>query len=536
MKYFKDSTSKFNWDNASYSFGKREVLDGYTESPIGHHRLASDEMKESEYFMQYVHRYKLHKIALRTPVGYRITYGLAEDIWNNSLGINAPTVNLTNEINGKLVNYLKSRNWFTAVEKMTAFTLEQGEAILLLYTDDVESQRDFDSWESEVDENAEILQYEAVNRINYRILEWTENGEPLYYDVMIKGGSGGVHGPGVRSLRVHASRVLRFSDKDIYQRGYGFARLNISYDSIVILSNIIKGTGEAAYRWGTGHPLILTKDVTDDTQLNKLKNAIGTPTRRSWHILPSEYIDRFDLIGQAGQMLNFKALADIVIDQIIIASKIPRPILLGEVAGVVQGSEINERSYFAVLDEFHTNLEPFVRRCFERDVNIKKLLSPLKGKWELDWGIREVLNRIDQAKLDQMHISNTLALTSIITVNEARARMGMEPLPDLRGEIVLGVGPPPGSIPEENTNPTDENNTAKETTKTTEKQEKNPKDLEKDKNIKNPQNKLRENKSKIADSLKRLRDSHSVNEICDLFHITKKTFYKILKQAEENEI
>lgn len=535
---FKDSNDMFNGLGITYD--SREFLDGYTEGPFSHDRWTTESERENEYFMQYVHQWKLHMIALRTAVGNRITYGLAEDVWNNKLGIISDYVDTTKEINDKLIDYLHSRNWFLAMEKLTAFKKEQGEAILLLYTEDT-MQKGFDAWDQPVDENSEILKYEAVNKVNYRIVEWDDFGEPKNYQIMIKGPTGTTsYGPATRSIRVDGSRVIRDISKDIYQRGFGYPDLAVSYDSIVILSNIIKGTGEAAFRWGTGHPLILTKDIRDETQLNKLKRAIGTPTRRSWHILPSEYIDRFDLVGQAGQMLNFKALADIVIDQIIIATKIPRPILLGEVAGVVQGSEVNERSYFAVLDEIHDNLEGVVRHCFSRDVNIRKLLKPLNGKWELSWGIREVLNKVDQAKLDQMYISNTLALTSIITVNEARDRMGMQPLPleDLRGEMILGVGLPitEADLIAAEASQSDETNTASEKSKSTDKQEKNPKDLNKDKTTQNPKNKLRENKSKVADSLKMLRDSYSVNEICDMFSIGKQTFYKLLKKAEENEV
>ncbi|GAG45149.1 unnamed protein product, partial [marine sediment metagenome] len=115
-------------------------------------------------------------------------------------------------------------------------------------------------------------------------------------------------------IRVHASRMMRYTLHELYQRAWGYPRLGVVYDSIVILTNIVKSAGEAAFRWGTGHPLILTKDILEDDEIAKFKAAIGTPTRRSWHVLPSEWIESWEMKGQAGMMLNLKALSDIALE------------------------------------------------------------------------------------------------------------------------------------------------------------------------------------------------------------------------------
>lgn len=496
-------------------------LDGYVEGPFAHGEYATSTQRENEYFMQRVLPRKLHRIALRTPVGYRITYGLAEDVWNNRLGIKVPyDKELAENINKQLTDYLKSRNFFEEMEKLTGAALEQGEAILLLYTEDIETLDDFNM---PVSDTMEILEVEAINKLHYDIRHRADDGTPQKYGVDIKIKNG------IQTIPVDATRVLRFTDKDLQERGFGYPKLAVAYDAIVILSNIIKATGEGAYRWGTGHPLILTKDITDDTQLDKLKDSIGTPTRRSWHILPSEYIDRFDLIGEAGQMLNFRALADIVIDQIVIATKIPRPILTSQVTGVTKGSEVNERSFFAVLDEHHTNLEPFVRKFFARDINIVKMLNGLEY-WELDWGIREVMSKLDQITLRQKEISTALALTSIATVNEVRHELGYPPIPDLRGEVVLGVGFPPDAYP------ADEANNAKEEARGAEKSAARDKDLEKDKTIQNAAVKMRENKASLKDSFAEIRKKYSLNELADMFSMSKTTLRKFEKIIEENEL
>ena len=71
-----------------YFYDKK--FDGYTANPLAQYKEATDVEKENEYFMQYVYPEKLHIVSLRTPIGFRLTYGYAKDFWNNDLGIRIP--------------------------------------------------------------------------------------------------------------------------------------------------------------------------------------------------------------------------------------------------------------------------------------------------------------------------------------------------------------------------------------------------------------------------------------------------------------
>jgi len=413
--------------------GYKNLKDGYTENPFGHYKNASDTSIENEYFMQWVFPLKLHRMALRTAAGFRICYKQAEDIWNNNLGIKTPEDKKKAEaVNRELVPYLRSRKWFKEMEKLSAYHIEQGESILLLYYKD---QGDIFDYMKPVLDTDEILGVEAFNLIDYWIPEFDKKGEPARYEITVK--TGDTFNSYMR-VPVHPSRVIRFTNPNIEYRWLGYSDLAAVYDAINILSTILKASGEAAFRWSTGHPVIFTKDLFTEGDLTKLKAAIGDFTRRSWHMIPMEYVDRIDLMGQAGSMLNLKALADIALDQIIIGTGMPRPILLGEVAGVVSGSEVNERSYFSLLDRRHTELESFIYKYFEKDINIQKLLHGI-DYFELDWGIREVLNKLDQADLEQKMYANALALAPICTLDECRELAGFGPLGDEAGGNLLAA-------------------------------------------------------------------------------------------------
>ena len=421
--------------------------DGYTENPLAHHLNSSDADRESEYFMQWVYPQKLHRVALRTPLGWRLTYGYARDVWNNTLAIKIPDEHETSDkINKKLIPYLRSRKWFREMEKLTAFEKEQGEAILLCYYKD---GGNIASFKNKMTLNDEIVEVEAISPLDYYIDQW-KRGEPQNYRIGVKSGMG--ISRAIQWIDVHPSRVIRKTGDEVEFRYQGYSDLAPVYDPIVVLSTILKAAGEAAFRWGTGHPVFFTKGLVTTAEYEELESKLQDITRRSWHMVPMEIIDHIDMLGQAGSMLNIKSLADIAIEQVIMATGFPKAILLGESAGVISGSEVNERAYFALLDTDHSELEPVVREYFRRDRNVRTLFKSIgkleltpadkEGYYELDWGIRQVLNKKDQMEFEQKQIANSLALTQVLTVDEVRERMGYKPIgPDNYGDVVQGLEP-----------------------------------------------------------------------------------------------
>lgn len=522
------NTTTINSDYLHVLDGYAKLHDGYTENPFAHYENVNENYLEDEYFMQWVFPEKLHRIALRTASGYRIVYKQAEDIWNNNIGIRIEDdQKRAKSINKRLVPYLRSRKWFREMQKLTAFYIEQGEGILLLYYKD---QGRVEAYKNPVSKTDEILGVEAFNVMDYYIPEYDKYGEPKYYEITVR--AGGEMNSYIR-VRVHPSRVIRFTDQNVEFRWRGYSDLAAIYDAINVLSSILKATGEAAFRWSTGHPVIFTKDLFTEADLQKIANAIGDFTRRSWHMIPSEYVDRIDLMGQAGSMLNLKALADICIDQIVIGSAFPRSILLGEVAGVM-GSEVEERSYFALLDRRHTQLEWFVEEYFSRDINVQKLVYDLD--YELDWGIREVINKMDQAELRQKEISNALALMQICTINECREVAGYDKLPEEEGgEIILPVFEAELQIMQlemqaqiaeqqakmkENPDAT----SAKQKAGSTEKKSQTGHSLDK------------KGKGGLKDAMEELLREKSVSQICREWHIHDSTFRKIYERIKKLEV
>lgn len=506
--------------------GYKRLKDGYTENPFGHYKDPNSSLIEGEYFMQWIFPLKLHRIALRTATGYKIVYKQAEDIWNNNLGIKIPDDKKKAEkINRQLIPYLRSRKWFKEMEKLSAYFIEQGESIMLLYYDD---QGSIENYINPPPKNAEILRVEAFNILDYHIPNFDEKGDPALYEITVKTGDSW---NAYLRIPVHADRVIRFCGPNVYNRWEGYSDIAAIYDAINILSTILKASGEAAFRWSTGHPVIFTKDLFTESDLEKLKDSIGDFTRRSWHMIPSEYVDRIDLMGQAGSMLNLKSLADIAIDQIVIGSGFPRPILLGEVAGVVSGSEVNERTYFALLDRRHTELESMIYTYIEKDINIQKMLNGVEY-FELDWGIREVLNKMDEAELTQKRFANALALMQICTIDECREVAGYEPIGGEEGEIIIPLFElelqmlqieAAAQQAEMQSKENVESTSAKQSVNTTKKKSETGHALDK------------KGSGKMKDAFDSLLQKKSISEISRDWGVQHATIRKILKKIKEEE-
>jgi len=495
------------------------ILDGWAEGPYGHGKYASSTDRENEYFFQWIHPMKLRRLALKLPIAYRCTHGLADDLINDDMGILIPdNPEETKKRNKLLKAHLRHLGWIREMRKFTGFLEEQGESIFhLIFNEPTDDNYEY--LEMPIHENQEIVGIEAFNRVDYNIIKWDDTGQPEIYNIKVKNkNSFGSH-----YVRVHGSRVMRYTNKELNERETGYPILAVIYDTAIVILNIVKACGEAAYRWGTGHPLILTKNITEDVERDRIKKMIGIPTRRSWHILPSEFIQEFKLIGQAGEMLNLDALKVIAMEQIIAATKIPKAVFAGEVQ--VATGEVEDRSYFGKLYEHHVGLAPFVRRLFGRDVNIRRILNGVEDVYEIDWGVRQVLNKLDEQEYRQRGISIAIAATTLCTIDECRGMIDMPPLGGEEGEIILGLLPFYA----------DEANNAKEEVKSTKDQSIRGKDLEKDKSRQGT-NTLRENKKRVKDALNNLRKGYNnMEEFSKALGVSPNSFYKIMDAIDQND-
>lgn len=376
------------------------------------------------YYLDDPTEFELQNTARNTEIGYRLTYGFAGDAWNNKFKLKFLTSELNQDemrkMNTEITEHLLKIKFYQEFEKATAFNYEQGEALIIPYRKG-EPLTATDALKTPPDITKEVVRVEAINKLDYNIPRIKEFGDPEYYNI-----SFWKEGVGKPRYIVNMQRALRIRLMNIdYDQYRGQSALKACFASIQILLNIIRSAGNAAFRWGLGIPAIFTKNVKEK-QVSGIKTKIGDPTQQKWMILPSENVDRIEMLGLQGSMMNLGDLADLVIDQIVAVSQIPRPILLGETAGVISGSEVNERAYFAILDKAHTKLEAIIREYFEIDPTIKKIIG--NTKYEIDWGLRQVLTKPEEADLAMKKANVATSMMNFATLREVREYYGLPEL------------------------------------------------------------------------------------------------------------
>lgn len=402
------------------------------EGPFDHGKRGSP----SEYFMPtHIHPFKLAMVARFTALGWRICYEFAQDCWVAGLGvrlIGEEMVKITREVNIELKKIFREINYVEKLELGTGFSREQGQALMVLYyegemassigkkdgRDIPDAITAFKYMSKPAPKGKNVVKIEAFNRQYYHVSKDDGKGNPTEFKISIYLGKY----RGRAQIPIHHSRCVWIRRSDVERDFEAHSVIEPCYSELIIITNILKACGEIAFRWGTGHPVILTKGLSPQ-QADVFKRLLGNPIRQDWHVFPSEMVEAFDLISQKSGMVDLPALGDFVIGLVVASSTIPRPILMGEVSGVVTGGEVNERSYFALLDKEHSNLEPVNVEMFEKIPQIATLLAPYM--FEFDWGIRQSMSEMEQIDIETKKIANVISkISTFLPLNQGLNELG----------------------------------------------------------------------------------------------------------------
>ncbi len=411
------------------------------EGPFDHARQGSP----SEYFMPYhISSYKLAMLARFTALGWRICYEFAQDTWHAGLGVKLLGEGLerkNREINKNLKQIFRELSFIEKMELGTGFRREQGHSLAVLYYEGemassigTESTKKkgigdmitaFKYLSDPAPEDRKVAKIEIFNRQYYFISKDDGKGNPLEFKVSIYLGKFS----GRPQIPIHHSRCVWFRGTDVERDFEAHSTIEPCYNELVITTNNLKSCVEIAFRWGTGHPVIFTKGLSPD-QSEVFKRLLGNPIRKDWHVFPTEMVEAFDLISQKSGMVDLPALGDFVIGLVVASTGIPRPILMGEVSGVVTGGEVNERSYFALLDKEHSNLEPAMVELFEKIPQIRSLLW--RYDFEFDWGIRQTMSEMEQIDVETKKIANIISkISTFLPLNQGLNELGYPRLEDM---------------------------------------------------------------------------------------------------------
>ena len=365
------------------------------------------------YFASKPKQYDLWRMSRYNPIGHRIVWGFTGDVWNNNFGLEYNKVDKLeqDERNAKMEEHFREIGFWDEWYKATGFDREQGESIIIVFREGV----GIDGLQEPANIDKAVIKLETIAKQDYTI---TTHKGISYYRINFYRQETNM----TQVMFVHTSNAERITVRKYdYEQYSGASALEPVFGDLQVLSNITRAIGEAMYRWGPGKPAIFIKQGAE-RKLKEIMQLIGNPTLQTWHLFPENWVSKIQMLGLEGTMPDMANIAGVIIENLSGGSEIPSPILMGRVAGVVEGSQVNERSYFSKLDKYHNKLDTFVNKYFLKDPFMVDLIG--SDTYKIDWGLQYVMSVEDKTKFDQARALLGQSLSATHTLNEVRVKQG----------------------------------------------------------------------------------------------------------------
>jgi len=367
-----------DYRGVKYAGSGQKFADGNVmmEGPLDH---ASNQGPTERFMQLWIDPYKFAILARFTSIGQRITYAVYEDAWAGGLSLNLRGKDMDEkqqEINEKLHAHWSKIGLQEVWELAGGYKREGGDSIIVLHFEGEIAAKvgksssgvnihNFGYMERQAPRK-NVAALDAYSKLDYTVLEDDGKGHPYMYQITLFLGKM----TGSQIVNVHHSRVIQLKRQKTERSFEGTSVQQACYNEEVIVTMILKAMGEIAFRWSYGKPVIMTKGM-NDTLLASFKNVIGNPTRDAWHIFPSEWVESFEMLSNNTGNLDLPAYLDKLIDFCVLATSIPKAVMMGDVQGVNTDNTVNNENYFALLGKVHNNDEPKLLEFFNKVLDIQ---------------------------------------------------------------------------------------------------------------------------------------------------------------------
>jgi len=245
-------------------------------------------------------------------------------------------------------------------------------------------------------------------------------GELLYYEQRI-------NKPAVKPVKLHPARIIEFKYDTLAdgRRPVGVIEPMLHVINAKVLLD--KASGQ------------IPKKVISQIIMAKIEGATQEELD-AWAEALKAMADAGRFVGtesvdiqveNTGKALDIKPYSEHLIYQIAGGVGVPYTVLLGAGAGTLSTSETNLRDYYSDLRDLQVRFTPIIKRLLDWELAIEGV----KAEYEIVW------NEIYADEKSEAEILATraraidlLMANGIISTNEAREILGLEPLPELEEE------------------------------------------------------------------------------------------------------
>lgn len=290
---------------------------------------------------------------VRTPVGYRVVFTLAHDIWDKwfKLEIEGAKDDENKEFDKKVQAELRRLHAKRELDRMTIFERGYGWAIIgISYVGTKDHAEKYDPLDKDSKNGGykDIVDLRAYGPTNITSVQTEKShlseryGFPVEYRIEQSGVS--------RRFRLHYTRAIHVATRLLEHDWKGKSVLDCAWDDIVTLQNERWSMGQTLYRYGSGFP-DLEFTGAEKAKLQEFIDSGGMNNifQRSFFVHNEK--QKIDFKGVGGVALDPMNYYLPVMESISLATGIPLAILRGAQAGALTGSEVNEREYQGLISD-----------------------------------------------------------------------------------------------------------------------------------------------------------------------------------------
>lgn len=391
--------------------------------------------------------------SLREPVGYWWVHRVADDIWDNWFRVVDPDNPDSDELDRQVQRELYKLDAKRQLPRETAFERRSGTALLLLSYTGFGGENEWEKplFELESDgsipdtPDSDLLMITPVSWPDVSIAKHDENPESIRYGypelyTITRGStsrdSGALKTKGLtqsESITVHWTRVIHDAPRLDLHPYEGVAALDIIFDDLVGGRNARWGMYQGYYRKGHGFFKIKTNALKTENEEWVSSGGVSDVMARSYFVYGEG--EDIDIIGAEGAALNPTSYFDTYYTFIAAATGVAKDTIQGVSAGRVTGSEVNERQYFKSITLQQHQKEPLLWQLIDRLIASGQV--EYDGDYVIEWIDPFEVNPQDKAAIEFLEARTIATMGPYMTVNEARQKMGLPPLPDERGEQLI---------------------------------------------------------------------------------------------------
>lgn len=385
----------------------------------------------------------------REPVGVWWTANVANDIWDNWLKVvdvdDPDNPELDRKVQ-KVFTMLKAR---VQLPRETLFERRYGTAILLLSYTGFNTNWETPLFKQKADgsyprltPNTMLLQvtpypWTSVSNVDVDVKPSSlRRGMPEYYYVNLgvtdtNAGTVAFGTLGNTPVKVHWTRVIHDAPRLDEHPYEGVSALDCIYDDLLGGRNARWGMYEGYYRNGQGFPVFHTKGTKAENEAWVAAGGVTDVMNARGYFICGEDED-MDFRGAQAAALNPGSYFDTYFTFIAAATSVSQDTIKGVSAGRVSGSEVNERQYFKAISLQQRKKEPMLRELIDRLIQTGQV--DFDGEYSIEWVDPFEVNPQDKASIEYLQERTNALRGQTETIDEVRARKGMEPMPNGEGE------------------------------------------------------------------------------------------------------